>query len=75
MYNRYRRGLRQRGAGELRSFPPIGGDAMPQGRDRQPRNKKEEQDRPLAKAVSLAPLFAVILQALELLLKLLGIVR
>jgi hypothetical protein len=39
-----------------------------------PGNKKEEQDR-LAKVVSLAPLFAVILQFLELVLKLLGVIR
>jgi hypothetical protein len=37
-------------------------------------NKEEEQDR-LSKVVSLAPLFAVILQLLELALKLLGVIR
>jgi hypothetical protein len=39
-----------------------------------PGNKKEEQDR-LSQVVSLAPLFAVILQLLELLLWLLGVIR
>jgi hypothetical protein len=42
--------------------------------DHLPDNKKEEQD-PLTKVISLAPLFAVILQLLELILKLLGVIR
>jgi hypothetical protein len=37
--------------------------------------KKEEQDSILSKAVSLAPLLAVILQLLELILKLLGVIQ
>ena len=40
-----------------------------------PGNKKEEQDTTLSKVVYLAPLFAVILQALELILRLLGVIR
>ena len=48
---------------------------MPQGTDRLSGNKKEERDSPLTKVVRLAPLFAVILQLLELVLKLLGVIR
>jgi hypothetical protein len=45
---------------------------MPNGRDRLPDNKKEEQGH-LAKVVSLAPLLSLILQILELTLKILGV--
>jgi hypothetical protein len=38
-------------------------------------NKEEEQGNLLTKVVYLAPLFAVILQLLELALKLLGVIR
>ena len=48
---------------------------MSKDRNGLPGNKKEEQDRLLAKAVYLAPLFAVILQLLELILRLLGVIR
>jgi hypothetical protein len=41
--------------------------------DRRPGNKKEEQDT-LHKVIYLAPLFALILQILELLLKVLGVI-
>jgi hypothetical protein len=37
--------------------------------------KKEEQDPTLAKVVSLAPLLSLILQLLELLLKLFGVIK
>jgi hypothetical protein len=47
---------------------------MSKDRNGLPGNKKEEQG-PLAKVVSLAPLFAAILQLLELLLRLLGVIR
>jgi hypothetical protein len=47
---------------------------MSQDTDRRPGNKKEEQDSTLSKVIVLAPLFALILQALELLLKLLGVI-
>jgi hypothetical protein len=47
---------------------------MPQGKDRRPGNKEEEQDTLLTKVVNLAPLFALILQALELILRLLGVI-
>jgi hypothetical protein len=47
--------------------------SMPKGMDRRPGNKEEEQDL-LAKVSDLAPLFALILQALELLLRLLGVI-
>jgi hypothetical protein len=47
---------------------------MPNGGNGLPGNKKEEQDH-LAKVVNLAPLFAVILQFLELILKILGVIR
>ena len=47
---------------------------MPKGRKRLP-DKKEEQDLPLAKVVRLAPLLAVILQLLEIVLKLLGVIQ
>jgi hypothetical protein len=46
---------------------------MPNGRDRLPDNK-EEQDT-LARVVFLAPLLTVVLQVLELLLKLLGVIQ
>jgi hypothetical protein len=47
--------------------------SMPKGADRRPGNKKEEQDT-LAKVIYLAPLFALILQILELILKILGVI-
>jgi hypothetical protein len=65
---------RKRGAGELRVFPLVGGETMSEDADRRPDNKEEEQDTLLAKVVYLAPLFALILQAIELLLKLPGVV-
>jgi hypothetical protein len=37
--------------------------------------KKEEQDFTLSKAISLAPLLSLILQLLELLLKLFGVIN
>jgi hypothetical protein len=55
-------------------FPP--GEVIDMNEDDHlPDSKKEEQDSSLSKALSLAPLFAVILQAVELILKLLGIIR
>ena len=49
---------------------------MPDGNDRLPdkSDKKEEQDQFLSKAISLAPLLSLIIQLLELLLKLLGVI-
>ena len=47
---------------------------MPTGRDRRPSDKKEERD-PLSQVLYLAPLFALILQLLELLLKLFGVIK
>jgi hypothetical protein len=47
---------------------------MSKDRNGLPGNKKEEQDH-LSKVVALAPLFAVVLQFLELLLKILGVIR
>ena len=38
-------------------------------------DKKEEQGQTLAKFLDLAPLLALILQALELILKLLGVIK
>jgi hypothetical protein len=55
-------------------FPSRGGESMPDGRERLPENKKEEQDR-LTKVVSLAPLFALALQFLELILRLFGVIN
>jgi hypothetical protein len=46
---------------------------MPNGGNGLPGNKKEEQGT-LSKVVTLAPLFALILQALELILRLLGVI-
>ena len=46
---------------------------MPRGTDRLP-DKKEERG-PLTKVLILAPLFSVILQILELLLKIFGIIQ
>jgi hypothetical protein len=40
-----------------------------------PNNKKEEQDSPLTKVIGLAPLLTLILQLLELILKLLGVIN
>jgi hypothetical protein len=47
--------------------------SMSKDTDRRPDNKKEEQDT-LTKVISLAPLFALILQILELLLKIFGVI-
>jgi hypothetical protein len=47
---------------------------MPKGEDRRPDDKTEERD-PLARVVFLAPLFALILQFLELLLKAAGVIE
>jgi hypothetical protein len=47
---------------------------MPDGRERLPESKKEEQDH-LAKVVSLAPLLTLALQFLELVLRLLGVIN
>ncbi|MDR0653980.1 MAG: hypothetical protein LBG12_11855 [Synergistaceae bacterium] len=46
---------------------------MSKDEDRRPDDKEEEQDL-LAKVVYLAPLFALILQILEILLKILGVI-
>jgi hypothetical protein len=48
--------------------------SMSKDADRRPGNKKEEQDT-LDKVRDLAPLFALILQMLEFLLKLFGVIR
>ena len=47
--------------------------SMPKGADRRPGNKEEEQDT-LTKVIYLAPLITLILQFLELLLKILGVI-
>jgi hypothetical protein len=47
---------------------------MPNGGNGLPGNKKEEQGT-LSKVVTLALLFAVVLQFLELILKILGVIR
>ena len=47
---------------------------MSEDRDNLSGNEKEERG-PLTRVTSLAPLFAVILQLLELLLKLIGVIR
>jgi hypothetical protein len=47
---------------------------MSKDTDRRPGNKEEEQDTTLAKVVYLAPLITLILQAIELLLLLLGVI-
>ena len=47
---------------------------MSKDRGRLPESKNEEQDR-LAKVVSLAPLLTLVLQLLELLLKILGVIN
>jgi hypothetical protein len=48
--------------------------SMPKGKERRPGNKEEEQDTTLDKVVNLAPLFALILRLLEIILKLLGVI-
>jgi hypothetical protein len=47
---------------------------MSKDRNGLPGNKKEERD-PLDQVIHLAPLFAVILQLLELILRWLGVIR
>ena len=47
---------------------------MPKGRERLP-DKKEEQGPILSKMVYLAPLLSLILQILELLLKIFGVIN
>jgi hypothetical protein len=47
---------------------------MSKDTDRRPSDKKEERDH-LAKVVYLAPLVTVILQLLDLILKLFGVIR
>jgi hypothetical protein len=49
--------------------------SMSKDTDRRPDNKEEEQDTLLSKVVYLAPLFTLILQAIELLLLLLGVIE
>ena len=69
---------RWQGAGELKVFPPGRGDSMSKDEERLPvdkSDKKEEQGQTLAKFLDLAPLLALILQALELILKLLGVIK
>jgi hypothetical protein len=46
---------------------------MPNGRDRLP-GKTEEQG-PLSKVIDLAPLFSLVLQILELILKICGVIN
>ena len=46
---------------------------MPDGKDRLPEQKPEERDL-LSKVLALAPLLSLILQLLELLLKILGVI-
>jgi hypothetical protein len=60
-----------------KGLPSEGGVSALEDDDRLPdkSDKKEEQDPTLTKVVSLAPLLAVILQAIELLLKWLGVIR
>jgi hypothetical protein len=48
--------------------------SMPKGADRRPDNKEEERDTLLTKLVYLAPLFTLILQVLDLILKILGVI-
>jgi hypothetical protein len=48
---------------------------MSRDKDHLPDNKRAEQENPLTKVVFLAPLLAVVFQFLELILKLLGIIR
>jgi hypothetical protein len=48
--------------------------SMPKGADRRPGNRKEEQDSLLSKVLVFAPLFALILQILELILRILGVI-
>jgi hypothetical protein len=55
-------------------FPLVGGELMSEGKSGLSSDKKEERD-PLARVVSLAPLLALILQALELMLKALGVIK
>jgi hypothetical protein len=47
---------------------------MPKGKDEPSSDKKEERDL-LSRVVYLAPLLAVILQFLELVLKILGVIQ
>jgi hypothetical protein len=47
---------------------------MSKDSNRRPDDKEEEQDSTLTKLLRLAPLIALILQAIELLLKLLGVI-
>jgi hypothetical protein len=44
------------------------------GKERLPESKKEEQG-PLSRVIVLAPLLALVLQLLELLLKILGVIN
>jgi hypothetical protein len=56
-------------------FPPRGGESMSEeDRERLPGNE-EEQDSKLTRAISLAPLFTLILQILELILKICGVIK
>jgi hypothetical protein len=55
-------------------FPLMGGDSMPDGKDRLPESKKEEQDQTLTKVMRLAPLLDLIIRLLELALKIFRII-
>ena len=58
----------------IRSSLCLGVILMPKGKDEPSCDKKEERDL-LPRVVYLAPLIAVILQFLELLLRILGVIR
>ena len=55
-------------------FPSEGGGDVPNGPERLPSGKKEERD-PLTTVLRLAPLLSLILQFLELLLKISGVIK
>jgi hypothetical protein len=55
---------------------PSLGEVIGMNRDNHlPDNKKEEQDSPLTKVIGLAPLLTLILQILELILKVCGVIN
>jgi hypothetical protein len=57
-----------------RSFPSGGGDSMPKGKKRLPR-KTERRGRPLTKVLCLASLLNLVLRLLEIILKLIGVIK
>ena len=62
----------KKGRWGVKGLPSWGGDAMSKDRDQLPDKKEEERDI-LAKVIELAPLLGLVLQLLDLILKLAGV--